>query len=124
MERINQRRKQLRECFEEGNGHVDNYMELAVLTLDDVIELVIAAIDTAMSYLYDDTIVTESNHYHGSKSTVHDKELVSYEQVCSELGIKEDQMRRYEMKGYLKPVIIDGKRYYYTDDVERLTDYL
>ena len=120
MERINQRRKQLRECFEEGNGHVDNYMELAVLTLDDVIELVTAAIDTAMSYLHDDTTITESNHYHGSKSTVHDKELVSYEQVCSELGIKEGQMRRYEMKGYLKPVIIDGKRYYYTDDVERL----
>lgn len=88
MERINRRRKQLRECFEEGNGHVDNHMELAVLTLDDVIELVIAAIDTAMSYLHDDTAITESNHDHGHKSTTHDKELVSYEQVCRELGIK------------------------------------
>ena len=120
MERINRRRKQLRECFEEGNGHVDNYMELAVLTLDDVIEMVIAAIDTAMSYLHDDTAITESNHDHGPKSTVHDKELISHGQVCSELGIKEGQMRRYEMKGYLKPVIIDGKRYYYIEDVERL----
>ena len=58
MERINRRRKQLRECFEEGNGCVDNHMELAVLTLDDVIELVIAAIDTAMSY----TLIPESVH--------------------------------------------------------------